>query len=146
MGNSTNNNSIERRNSRFFPAPHCTANRLQHVRSSGPRTIMCHTSGACHVQHVCNTSGACHVQHVVCNTSGACHVQHVVCNTSGACHVQHVVCNTSGACHVQHVVCNTSGACHVQHVVCHMVQRDGSAIKGIFFVCVFFVFFFFCVP
>ena len=40
----------------FLQSPHCAANRLQHVRSSGPGAIVCKsrasTSNAYHVQHV----------------------------------------------------------------------------------------------
>ena len=41
----------------FLQSPHCAANRLQHVRSSG--------SGANRAQITCNTSSAYHMQHVV---------------------------------------------------------------------------------
>ena len=38
-------------------SPHCAANRLQHIRLSGPSAIMCNTSSAYHLQHVmlCST-------------------------------------------------------------------------------------------
>ena len=36
-----NNYHIERHNSRFLQSPHCAANCLQHVSSSGPGTIVC---------------------------------------------------------------------------------------------------------
>ena len=35
----------------FLQSPQCAANRLQHVRSSGPGAIMCNKSSACHMQH-----------------------------------------------------------------------------------------------
>ena len=41
----------------FLQSPHCAANRLQHLRSSGP--------GRYRVQITCNTSSVYHVQHVV---------------------------------------------------------------------------------
>ena len=54
-----NNNRIQWRISRSFfsQSPHCAANRLQHVLSSGPGAIVC--------KFTCNTSSAYHVQHVV---------------------------------------------------------------------------------
>ena len=45
----------------FLQFPHCAANRLQHVRASGP--------GHNRVQIACNTSSAYHVQHVVVRAS-----------------------------------------------------------------------------
>ena len=36
----------------FLHSPHCVANRLQHVRSSGLGAVVCNTSSAYHVQHV----------------------------------------------------------------------------------------------
>ena len=36
-----NNNRFQRRNSRVLQSPHCAANHLQHVRSSGPGAIVC---------------------------------------------------------------------------------------------------------
>ena len=41
----------------FLQSAHCAANRLQHVRSCGPGTVVCKIT--------CNTSSAYHVQHVV---------------------------------------------------------------------------------
>ena len=43
----------------FLQSPHCAANCLQHVRSSGP--------GRNRVQITCNTSSTYHVQHVTCH-------------------------------------------------------------------------------
>ena len=40
------NNDTERRNWRFLQSPHCAANCLQHVHSSGQGVIVCN-----HVQH-----------------------------------------------------------------------------------------------
>ena len=45
---SNNNNRIERRDLRSFTIsdPHCAANRLQHIRSSGPGAIVCKSRAA----------------------------------------------------------------------------------------------------
>ena len=48
----------------FLQSPHCTANPLQHVRSSGPGAIMCR-SHATSSAYTRATSSAYHMQHVV---------------------------------------------------------------------------------
>ena len=58
--NNDNNYRTERRKSRFFlQSPHCIANRLQHVRSSGPGAIVCKLRATHRALITCNMS--CHV-------------------------------------------------------------------------------------
>ena len=52
----------------FLQSPHCAANCLQHVRSSGQDAIACKPRATHRVLITCNTSGAYHVQHAVCRT------------------------------------------------------------------------------
>ena len=40
----------------FLQPPHCTANRLQHVRSSGPGAIMCNLHATQRALNTCNIS------------------------------------------------------------------------------------------
>ena len=47
---------IQRRNSRFLQSPHCAVNHLQHVRSSGPGTIMCKSHATHRALITCNMS------------------------------------------------------------------------------------------
>ena len=55
--NNNNNNRIQRRNSRFFlQSPHCTANCLQHIRSSGPGAIVCKSRATHRALITCNMS------------------------------------------------------------------------------------------
>ena len=55
--NSNNNILILRRNSRFFlQSPHCAANRLQHVRSSGQGAVVCKSLATHRALITCNMS------------------------------------------------------------------------------------------
>ena len=91
--NTNNDNRIERRKLKLLQSPHCGAKCLQHVRSSGPGTIVC-KSRATHRELTC----------ITCNTS-----------RTYMCHVQHI---ENLMYHVQHI---ENLMYHVQHVVCHVV-------------------------
>ena len=51
-----NTNNIQKRNSRFLQSPHCAANCLQHVRSSGPGAIVCKLRATHRALITCNMS------------------------------------------------------------------------------------------
>ena len=65
--NNNNNNNIDRCNSRCLQSPHCDANCLQHVRSSGQGATVCKSRATHRTLITCNTSSAYHVQHIVCH-------------------------------------------------------------------------------
>ena len=50
------NDYIQRRNSRFLQSPHCAANCLHHVRSSGPGAIVCKSRATHRALITCNMS------------------------------------------------------------------------------------------
>ena len=100
----------------FLQSPHCAANRLQHVHSSGPGAIECLSRATHRVLTMCNTSSAYHVQHIEC-LSRATHRVLITRNTSSAYHAQHIEC-LSRATHRVLTTCNTSSAYHVQHIEC----------------------------
>ena len=63
--NNNDNNRIKRRNSRFLQSRHCTANKLQHIRSSSPGAIMCKSHPAQRALITCNM-----LCYVPCGTKG----------------------------------------------------------------------------
>ena len=123
----------------FLQSPHCAANRLQHVRSSGSGAIMwksrathgalitCNTSSGHHMQHIEHSSRATHRAVITCNTSSGHHMQHIE-HSSRATHRAVITCNTSSGHHMQHIehssrathraviTCNTSSGHHMQHI------------------------------
>ena len=48
------NNRIQRRNSSFLQSPHCSANRLQHDRSSGSGAVVCKSRATHRALITCN--------------------------------------------------------------------------------------------
>ena len=52
------NDRIEMRNKRFLQSPHCAANCLQHVHSSGPGAIECKSRGTHRALITCNMASA----------------------------------------------------------------------------------------
>ena len=88
----------------FLQSPHCAANCLQHVRSSGLGAIV-YTSRATHTALItCNTHSAHHVQHTQ-RSSRATHTALITCNTHSAHHVQHTQ-RSSRATHTALITCN----------------------------------------
>ena len=51
---SGDNDHVQRHNSRFLQSPHCAANCLQHILSSGMGTIMCKSSTTHQLLISCN--------------------------------------------------------------------------------------------
>ena len=58
LNSNNNNNLIERRKSRFLQSPHCAANSLQDVRSSGQGAIACISRATHRALITCNMSCA----------------------------------------------------------------------------------------
>ena len=56
--NNNSNDRIQRRNSRFLQSPHCSANCLQHVRSSSQGAIVCKSRAIHRALFICNMSCA----------------------------------------------------------------------------------------
>ena len=97
---------------------HCSANYLQHARSSDQGAVVCKSRATHRAPVTCNMC-ATHVQHTARLLRATC-VQ-ITCNTPRACYVQHVckiTCNTPGAYYVQHVC--KSRATHQAPITCNM--------------------------
>ena len=65
LNNNNNNNHIQRRNSSLLQSPHCAANHLQHIRSSGPGAIVCKSYVTHRASITCSMS-----YYVPCGTKG----------------------------------------------------------------------------
>ena len=119
------NTHKKRSKSHFLQSPHCTANCLQHVRSSGQGVVVCKSRATPnHLQHqtTCNTKPPAtsnHLRHqTTCNTKPPAtpnHLQHqTTCNIKPPAtpnHLQHqTTCNTKPPAtpnHLQHqTTCN----------------------------------------